>query len=106
MELRAFVARALCDIINGVSDAQKDTKPGTIVPPIKRTHQAVEAGVSDLTTVEFEVTVKADERAGKEARLSVVAAVVGGGISGERGSSSGHAARLSFRVPIVYPNSQ
>jgi hypothetical protein len=106
MELREFISTALLDIIQGVTDAQAKTEKGTIVPPVKQTYKSVDAGISELTTVEFEVTVKTDERQGSEAKLSVVAAVIGGGVKGESGSSSGHAAKLTFRVPIRLPVSK
>ena len=106
MDLRDFVSTALLDIIEGVKDAQTKTDKGTIVPAVRQNYKSVETGISELTTVEFEVTVKSDERAGSEAKLSVVAAVVGGGVKGESGSSSGHAAKLTFRVPVRLPVSK
>lgn len=106
MELREFVSKALCDIINGVKDAQKQTDVGTIVPFVANNYKSVETGISETTSIAFEVTVKTDERSGSEAKLNVVAAIVGGGVKGESGSSSGHAAKLSFRVPIKYPRSE
>lgn len=106
MELRQFVSRALCDIVNGIKDAQKETDKGTIVPQVGSSFKAVETGISDLTAIEFEVTVKTDERAGSEAKLSVVAAIVGGSVKGESGNSSGHAATLSFRVPVKLPRAE
>ncbi|MCR4346292.1 MAG: hypothetical protein NUV55_03660 [Sulfuricaulis sp.] len=106
MELRQFVSRALCDIVNGIKDAQQETDKGTIVPKVASSFKAVETGISDLTAIEFEVTVKTDERAGSEAKLSVVAAIVGGSVKGESGNSSGHAAKLSFRVPVKLPRAE
>lgn len=106
MELRQFVSRALCDIINGVIDAQSETVNGVIVPVVANNYKSIETGVSDLTSIEFEVSVKSDERAGSEAKLSVVAAIVGGSVKGESGSTSGHVAKLSFRVPVRLPRSK
>lgn len=103
MELRKFVSRALCDIINGVKDAQTETDKGVIVPVVANNYKAVETGISDLSAIEFEVSVKTDERAGSEAKLSVVAAIVGGSVKGESGSTSGHVAKLAFRVPVKFP---
>jgi hypothetical protein len=73
---------------------------------VRSSHKSVDSGISELTNVQFEVTVKIDERMGPEAKLSVVAAVVGGAVKGESGSSSGHAAELAFRVPIRLPVSK
>jgi hypothetical protein len=101
MELRAFIAKALEDIVLGVKDAQAKTPSGVVVPAWPSTLETVKAGLSDQT-VEFEVTVKTDETKGSEAKLSVVAAVVAGGIKGQSGSASGYAAKLSFRVPVRF----
>jgi hypothetical protein len=106
MDLREFISRALCDIVNGVKDAQKETDKGTIVPGVSSSFKAIETGISELTAIEFEVTVKTDERSGSEAKLNVVAAFVGGGVKGESDTSSGHAAKLKFRVPVKLPRSQ
>lgn len=106
MELRQFVSRALCDIVNGVKDAQQETDKGTIVPHVSSSFKSVETGISALTAIEFEVTVKTDERAGSEAKLSVVAAFVGGSVKGESGNSSGHAAKLTFRIPVKLPQAE
>lgn len=107
MDLREFISRALCDIVNGVKDAQKETDKGDIVPPeVSSDYKAIAIGVSQITVIEFEVTVKTDERSGVEAKLTVVAALIGGGVKGESGASSGHAAKLTFRVPVRLPRSK
>jgi hypothetical protein len=59
--------------------------------------------VSDVQAVTFEVTVRADEREGSEAKLNVVTAIIGGGMKGESGKSGGHAATLNFKIPIRLP---
>ncbi|MEI6149652.1 MAG: hypothetical protein WCS01_11180 [bacterium] len=103
MELRPFIAKALSDIIGGIQDAQKETPENTVVPDIVRNFKAVEAGISQLQTVTFEVTVRADDAKGSEAKLNVVAAVFGGGVSGHSGESVGHAATLKFAIPLCLP---
>jgi hypothetical protein len=104
MILRDFVSQALCDIIGGVQDAQTKTPAGAVVPPNISTKMfAVSAGVSTLQVVDFEVIVRADEKSGREAGLSVVSAVFGAGIKGETGKSDGHSATLRFKVPVRLP---
>ena len=106
MELRQFISQALLDIVGAIEDTQKKTPSGTIVPGnVSKSFQSVEHGISDLQGIEFEVTVKADQTAGTEAKLNVVAAFVGGGIKGESGKSDGHAATLKFKVPVRLPAS-
>ena len=106
MELRQFISKALEDIIGAVEDAQKATPKGCVMPSgLKRTLDLVKHGVSEIQAIDFEVTVKADQRAGSEARLNVVAVVMGGSVKGESGKSGGHAATLRFKIPIRLPSS-
>lgn len=44
--------------------------------------------------------MRADEQSGSEAKLNVVAAIVGGNVKGESGKAAGHSATLRFRVPV------
>lgn len=106
MELGTFIHKALTDIIAGVQDAQSATPPNTIIPDVADDYESVRTGISELQSVEFEVVVKADERSGSEAKLNVVAALVGGGIKGESGAASGHSATLKFKVPIKFPKKE
>ena len=106
MNLKEFVSKALVDIMDGVADAQAKVTGGVIVPAIVQTFQAVQHGVSNTQAVSFEVTVRADESAGSEARLNVVAGFFGGGVKGQSGNSEGHAAVLSFKVPIRFVESK
>lgn len=103
MELRRFISQTILDIVGAVKDAQNETFEGCVVPSIAQTFTAVQHGVSEIQAIEFEVTIRADERAGSEAKLNVVAAFVGGGVKGESGKSGGHAATLKFRVPVRLP---
>jgi hypothetical protein len=105
MILRDFISQALTDIVGGVEDAQSKTAKGVVVPQMKDDLDNAVAGFSIFQVVEFEVTVRADEKSGHEAGLSVVSAVfgVGGGVKRDVGKSGGHAAILRFRVPIRLP---
>jgi hypothetical protein len=106
MILKDFVSQALQDIVGGVRDAQSKTEAGTVVPSnITNKMYAVDAGIAPLQVIEFEVTVRADEKSGRESNLSVVSAVFGAGIKGETGKTDGHAATLKFRVPVRLPES-
>ena len=103
MELRQFISQALQDIIGAIEDAQKKAPDGTIVPVDSNQYKDIETGLTNYQIVEFEVTVRADERAGSEARLSVVAAFVGGSVKGDSNKGGGHAATLKFKVPVSLP---
>lgn len=106
MNLKDFVSRALCDIVDGVKDAQEKTDKGTIVPSVSNSFKSVETGIAHISPVEFEVTVSAGKHSGSEAKLNVVAVFVGGGVKGESGANEGQAAKLKFRVPVKLPVSK
>jgi hypothetical protein len=108
MDLRDFIAKALMDVVSGVQDAQSKTEKGTIVPSDMRDRVDIAtAGFSVFQIVDFEVTVRADEKSGREGGLSVVSGVfgIGAGIKSIFGKSAGHAATLRFRVPVKLPKS-
>jgi hypothetical protein len=62
MELRKFIKTALLDIVGGVTDAQNEITSGDIVPNgINQSFKAIEHGISELQSVDFEVSVSAEE---------------------------------------------
>ncbi len=105
MDLKDFVSQALCDIVAGVKNAQEQAGSGVICPQGLDTEEAINAGIGTISSVEFHVTVRTEEHAGKAAKLSVVAAVVGGNVKGESGTNSGYSAALAFRIPVRFPTS-
>ena len=106
MDLKTFITQALLDIVGAVKEAQSKSDEGAVVPGgINKTFQAVEKGVSELQAIDFEVTVRAEEKAGSEVRLSVVAAIVGGDVKGASGKQDAHASTLRFRIPVKFPTS-
>lgn len=102
MELRNFVKQALCDIAGAVKDAQAEIQGAEIAPDVGLSFKAVETGISQVQTIEFEVAVNTEKKSGSAAKLNVVAAIVGGGVSGNSGDSTAHAATLRFKVPIKF----
>jgi hypothetical protein len=104
MELRQFVSQALLDIIGGVEDAQSKTAGGIIVPPGASTKMTVvESGYTHIQIVDFEVSVRADERSSSEGKLSVVAVVFGAGIKGTNDKQDERSAILKFKIPLKLP---
>ncbi|MDU9406349.1 hypothetical protein RTH74_01950 [Pseudomonas sp. zfem001] len=107
MELRTFVKETLKDIIGGVQDAQREIESGKIVPVLnEETWNGLQTGLTSIQAVSFEVSVNAVEREGSEAKLNVVAAVIGGGVRGDSSTASEHTAKLSFKIPVQYPKSE
>jgi hypothetical protein len=106
MNLKMFIKEALIDIIGAVEDAQANLKNGKVVPEVNKNYKSVETGISEIQAVEFDISVTADEKSGSEAKLNVVAAIVGGGVKGQSDASAGHVARLKFKIPIELPKSK
>ncbi|MEZ8120312.1 hypothetical protein ACED30_12450 [Vibrio splendidus] len=106
MELRKFISTSLKDILGGISDAQAEVEHGEVVPQMDEDWETVKTGLTSYQTVEFEVCVNAVEKEGTEAKLSVVAAVIGGHVKGDSSHSATHSATLKFSVPVRNPVSK
>jgi hypothetical protein len=106
MELREFIKAALLDITGAVVDARKELPEGhgEIVPAARNNYRSVETGISDFQVVEFDVAVRIDDSKSSGAKLTVKAAIFGGGeVQGASESSRGQDARIKFRIPIKLP---
>jgi hypothetical protein len=99
MELKNFIKKTLSDIIEGVSEAKSEITKGIIIP---NTDDRPQTGFSYIQKIDFEVSVNVIEKEGSEAKLSVVAAVLGGHVKGDNSNTSGHSAKLNFTIPIQY----
>ncbi|MHB8520047.1 MAG: hypothetical protein ACYDH9_04755 [Limisphaerales bacterium] len=99
MVLREFISKSLQDIMDALNEVERNS-PGTVITHFTTTPEFVKMGVTQIQSVEFEVMVRADEQSGSEAKLNVVAAIIGGDVKGETGKAEGHSATLRFRVPI------
>lgn len=107
MELRTFIKETLKDILGGISDAQQEIKGGNIVPDLnEQGWKGLETGLTSYQAIDFEVSVNAVEQQGSEAKLNVVAAIVGAGVKGNSSAASEHTAKLKFRIPVQYPKSK
>jgi len=104
MELRIFIKETLKDILGGIHDAQQEVDKGIIVPSLKEDYwKGIESGLTSYQSIDFEVSVNAVEQEGSEAKLTVVAAVIGGGVKGDSSSIAERTAKLSFKIPVQLP---
>jgi hypothetical protein len=107
VELRTFIKETLKDILGGVSDAQQEIKSGSVVPELNEQNwTGLETGLTSFQAIDFEVSVNAVEQQGSEAKLNVVAAIIGAGVKGNSSAGSEHTAKLKFRIPVQYPKSK
>jgi hypothetical protein len=105
MDLRTFIKTALLDVINGISDAQKETPEGTVVPDTSIAQSWVEIGITKIQVIDFEVLVRAEESKGSEAKIGVVAGVFGGGVKGQSSADNSHESKIKLRIPVQLPTS-
>ncbi len=104
MELRNFVKETLKDIVGGVQDAQNEIDGALIVPQLSESHfDNLQTGMTSYQTIDFEVSVTTVEKEGSEAKLNVVAAIIGGHVKGDSSNSFDHVAKLAFKVPVKLP---
>ena len=104
MELRTFGKETLKDVLGGIHDAQAEIEYGEVVPQLNEEGwKGLETGLTSFQAIDFEVSVNAVEKEGSEAKLSVVAAVIGGHVKGDSSNVAEHTAKLSFKVPIKLP---
>ena len=107
MELKDCVKESIKNIMDGVSEAQTEVSDGKVASRFASVSLGwYESGLSNRQLIDFEVSVNAVEKEGSEAKLNVVAAVVGGGIKGDSSTSSSHTAKLHFKVPVEFPESE
>lgn len=105
--LKNFIKEALKDVMDGVQEAQREIEHGEIIPSVnEKSPDNVNSGFTSYQTIDFEVSVTTVEKEGSEAKLSVVAAVIGGHLKGDSSNTSGHVAKLGFKVPIRFSKKQ
>lgn len=103
MELKDFIKKSLKDILDGAAEAQVDISSGSVTPNFPSGSLGwYESGLSNRQLIDFEVSVNAVEKEGSEAKLNVVTAIIGGGLSGDSSSTSSHTAKLQFRIPVEF----
>jgi hypothetical protein len=104
MELRVFIRETLKDILGGIHDAQQELEQGIVVPALNEEGwKGLETGLTSYQVIDFEVSVNAVEQEGSEAKLTVVAAIIGGGVKGESSTVAEHTAKLAFKIPVRLP---
>jgi hypothetical protein len=111
MELNEFIAQTLQQIVDGVKKAQiavvdtgamvnpdiKDPRPTSNFIGISR------ARLEPVFLVHFEVALSATEGKGSKGGIGVMAGALAIGSQGRSDSESAYASRITFDVPLVFP---
>lgn len=105
MELKDFIKKALTEIIEGVSESQKEIKNAQVIPNLNTNVEVAKTGLSQVQKIEFEVAVNVVEEEGIEAKLSVMNVFIGGQVKGGSTSSSGYSSKIKFGVPVQFNTS-
>ncbi len=112
MELKEFVTSVLTEIIDGVSEAQRDTeaKEGEINPLLATSQGALQSQGYKVSrwgqlvqSVTFDVAVTAEEGKGNKGSVGVFLGSVGLGTQREATTSNASVSRIQFEVPISLP---
>ncbi|HEY0863803.1 MAG TPA: hypothetical protein VGD97_06830 [Lacunisphaera sp.] len=110
MNLKDFISSTICEIIDGVADAQGKS-PAELINPdalyqadhAPRTHFAVRGG-GVVHMVEFDVAVTVESSSeGKVGAGIKVFAVGDAGGSASTADKSSQVSRIKFSVPIAFP---
>ncbi len=106
MELKTFIKETLKDVLGAIHEAQEEIEHGQVVPNLnEQGWKGLETGLTSFQVIDFEVSINAVEQEGSEAKLNVVAAVIGGSVAGDSSNTSEHTAKLNFKIPVKLPKS-
>ena len=109
MTLEGFIRDSLALIVRGAIEADKEVRqhggmvnprPSGIVP--KEAYRASALGAMTFP-VSFDVAVTASEEAGSQAKIGVVAGLLGAGAAANETDSSSRVSRLKFQIYLSLP---
>jgi hypothetical protein len=113
IELQTFVTGTLVAIIEGVREAQKQAAPlGALVNPgglTRSTSSVSESAIWDNSTnnyartVSFDVAVTAEAGTATNARIGVLAGIMGAEAGGKSENKEVAYSRVKFDVPLLLP---
>lgn len=94
MDVKEFISEALTQIVDGVVDAQQQTKEknAVIVPCYK-----------NLKTVTFDIAVTVIEGKETSGKAGISVWSIGAGVGGKTESSSSTVSRIKFEIPLELP---
>lgn len=106
MELRKFISKTLEDILLGAKEAQDavaGSHVGTVAPFVpERPPMNVPQHITCFQNVSFEIVVTVEEKAGSEATISVLSALVNGRLKGNSANDAAEHSKITFAVPIYF----
>jgi hypothetical protein len=115
MELNKFISEALKSIVNGIVDAQNQTKEqGALINPggLMRTTKSIsDNAIWDNSNnnfarlVNFDIAVTVEEGTKTDAKIGVVAGLLNLRAGGSSENKELAVSRIKFEVPVLLPTS-
>ena len=107
MELQEFIKETLVQIINGVKDAQEETKDTIAkIVPFSGAFDHVKQGFGSTRLITFDVAVTATEEKTKKAGIGIMVAPLNLGVGGKKETQNAVVSRIKFDVPVSLPASR
>lgn len=94
MDIKEFVSQTLKQVIDGVVDAQAQTR---------ETNAVVVPGGDYQKKVDFDIAVTVVEGTVTSAKAGISVCSIGAGVTGKTESSSSIVSRIKFEIPIDLP---
>lgn len=109
MELKDFIKSTVLQIAQSVEELNKEMPGKLIVNPVsalgagKNPHIEIQGYMYNIMEIGFDLTLTAENTAGSQGKIGVMAAVLNAGGSTEEGKSNKLENRISFTLPVVLP---
>ncbi len=112
MELKEFVTQTLTQIIEGIKDAQEQTKDsGALINP--KTYgdtglivEGTKSEIRNVQSVKMNVALTVTENSGNKSGIGVVASVFKAGVSKEDSDTNTTTSHIEFNIPVSFPISE
>jgi hypothetical protein len=112
VQLEEFVSTAITQIVRAIAKTGPEVRSlgGDLNPrPYGEGKELAQAGIAravgggSMSYIEFDVAVTATKGSGKESGVGVVFAAIGAGMKEKNTSDSQTVSRISFRLPVRFP---
>lgn len=108
MELKDFIKGVIFDITNAVKECQQELDNGAIIAPSNiywSKTQVNPEGKGSLTVsdIDFEVSVSVGSSNEVSGKITVLSAIVAGGIGGGNTTKDENVSKVKFSIPVVLP---
>lgn len=107
MELKDFVKGVILDITNAVKESQRELDNGAIICPTnsnaKETVNSSKDGTLPVSSIDFEVSVSAGSSNETGGKITVLSAVISGGLGSVNTTKDENVSKVRFSIPVILP---